>query len=115
MLSICSSRWRLIPAALANLAFVTLLAATPLCDRAWADEPSDSVARAYNRTGFDLFAKLAADPGNLVISPYSVGSAMAMAAVGARGETEREMMRVLNFGSISLQRSPRATSDSTQL
>lgn len=97
MFSGCSGRRRLIPAALVTLAFVASPGAALLGGSAWANEPGGSVVEAYNRTGFDLFARLAANPGNLVISPYSVGTAMAMTLVGARGETEKEMARVLNF------------------
>src|SRR5580704_9898190 len=53
------------------------------------------LARAYNATGQQLFAHFAAAPGNIVFSPYSVGTAMSMAVTGARGDTASEMMRVL--------------------
>ena len=51
----------------------------------------------YNRTGQRLFQALAKTPGNVVLSPYSVGTAMAMALVGARGETEAEMAKALSL------------------
>jgi len=51
----------------------------------------------YNRTGQRLFRALAETPGNIVLSPYSVGTAMAMAMVGARGETEAEMAKALSL------------------
>jgi serpin B len=50
---------------------------------------------AYNASGQALFEELARAPGNIVISPYSIGSAMAMARAGARGETERQITAVL--------------------
>ncbi len=37
--------------------------------------------------------------GNIVFSPYSIGTAMAMVLSGARGETEREMAAVLGCSS----------------
>ena len=43
-------------------------------------------------------------PGNIVLSPYSIGSAMAMALAGARGDTEREMAKVLQHA-LSVRRS----------
>jgi serpin B len=52
----------------------------------------------YNRTGQRLFQALAKDPGNIVFSPYSIGTAMAMALAGAHGETEAEMARALGLG-----------------
>jgi leukocyte elastase inhibitor len=54
-----------------------------------------ALTAAYNASGHDLFVKLAATPGNIVFSPYSIGTAMAMALAGARRETEREMATVL--------------------
>ena len=48
---------------------------------------------AYNASGEGLFREFA--PGNVVFSPYSIGTAMAMALAGVRGETEREMIGVL--------------------
>jgi len=50
---------------------------------------------AYNASGLALFRQLSGRPGNIVFSPLSVGTAMAMALSGARGETEREMAGVL--------------------
>lgn len=64
---------------------------------AQAEESSASLVNSYNRSGLALFGKLAAAPGNLVISPYGIGTAMAMAQVGARGETELQMAQVLHY------------------
>lgn len=50
---------------------------------------------AYNRSGQLLFKDFASKPGNIIFSPYSIGTAMAMALAGARGDTEREMASVL--------------------
>jgi serpin B len=54
-----------------------------------------ALASAYNASGEQLFAHLAASPGNIVFSPYSIGTAMAMALAGARGGTAAEMAKVL--------------------
>jgi serpin B len=51
------------------------------------------LTEAYNASGEGLFKQF--PPGNVVFSPYSIGTAMAMALAGARGETEREMIAVL--------------------
>jgi leukocyte elastase inhibitor len=50
---------------------------------------------AYNASGQALFREFAGGPGNIVFSPYSIGTAMAMALAGARGDTEREMIKAL--------------------
>jgi len=51
----------------------------------------------YSRTGSALLLGLAGrhPTQNIVLSPFSIGSAMALALHGASGETEREMRRVL--------------------
>src|SRR5215475_6910806 len=55
------------------------------------------LARAYNAAGQQLFGQLTASPGNIVFSPYSVGTAMSMALSGARGDTASEMMRAMSM------------------
>jgi serpin B len=57
---------------------------------------------AYNGFGQRLLEKLAKNPGNVVFSPYSIGTAMAMALAGARSTTEVEMAQVL--GGLGLSR-----------
>lgn len=54
-----------------------------------------ALTQAYNRSGQELLRALAAEPGNVVLSPMSIGTAMAMVLAGARGETEAEMRSVL--------------------
>ncbi|MCG6858929.1 MAG: serpin family protein [Salaquimonas sp.] len=83
--------------ALHLLAFFAALLAALLAGPAVADSDSSKLVRAYNHTGLALFEKLAAQKGNIFISPYSIGSAMAMAASGARGQTAREMAKVLDY------------------
>jgi len=60
---------------------------------------------AYNTSGQQLFKRFAASRGNIVFSPYSIGTVMAMALSGARGETAAEMAGVLK------QRLPREQMD----
>jgi serpin B len=54
-----------------------------------------ALAEAYNASGMVLLKELSTAHGNIVLSPYSIGSAMAMVLSGARGQTEQEMARVL--------------------
>ncbi len=63
-----------------------------------ADEPASGLAfvRAIQAFTGDLFNRLAARPGNLVCSPYSVAVALAMTRNGARGQTADELDRVLH-------------------
>ena len=60
-----------------------------------AQDDARALTDAYNAGGSALFKQVSAAPGNIVLSPLSVGTAMAMALSGARGETEREMASVL--------------------
>jgi serpin B len=62
-----------------------------------ADAQVRMLARAYNAAGLHLFGELSAKPGNVVISPYSIGTALSMALSGARGDTAAEMMQALSM------------------
>jgi serpin B len=44
-----------------------------------------------------LYAKLHGQQGNLFFSPYSISTALAMTSVGARGPTELQMAKTLQF------------------
>ena len=59
--------------------------------------PTDeqAVVQAYNESALNLYQTLDKGMGNVVISPYSIGTAMSMVLSGARGDTEREMAAVL--------------------
>lgn len=60
---------------------------------------SAGVAPAINQFGLDLLRAQAGTTksANLLISPYSIESALAMAWAGADGRTREEMRRVLHF------------------
>lgn len=64
-------------------------------------KPAGAVTQAYNASGEDLFASFAGKPGNVVFSPFSIGSAMAMALSGARGGTRTEMAAILRHRQTS--------------
>lgn len=52
-----------------------------------------------NAFAFDLYAQLKQGQGNLLFSPYSLSSALAMTYAGARGTTAREMAQALHITS----------------
>ena len=60
-----------------------------------------AVADGQNRFALDLYTKLAADKAsagkNVFFSPYSVHTALAMTASGAKGNTRDEMLKVLHL------------------
>src|ERR1041385_1229755 len=51
----------------------------------------------------ELYGQLKSSPGNLFFSPYSISTALAMAYAGARGDTEKQMSRVLHFDGAQRQ------------
>lgn len=68
---------------------LTLLAAAP--------DLSKATAAANTTFALELYGKLAPTRGNLVFSPYSLSSALAMTWAGARGQTADEMGKTLHF------------------
>lgn len=60
---------------------------------------SDAAIAARGNTAFalDLYRILAAESGNLCLSPYSISTALAMTYAGAQGETARQMAQALHF------------------
>lgn len=62
-----------------------------------SDASSKDVAGTVNRFGLDLHRRLATQGGNIVFSPWSVESALAMTYAGAAAETKSEMAEVLHL------------------
>jgi serpin B len=60
-------------------------------------------AASANTFAFDLYGRLRSSKGNVVFSPFSMASALAMMWMGAEGETEAQMKRVLHFEGSGLQ------------
>ena len=60
---------------------------------------TQQLAQANNSFAIDLYHQLAKENvgDNMFFSPYSISSALAMTAEGARGETAEQMGRVLRF------------------
>ncbi|MFI5358019.1 MAG: serpin family protein [Opitutales bacterium] len=63
------------------------------------ENPPLPIAPAINQLGLDLYREQAktSPGGNLLLSPYSIATALAMAYAGADGETRSEMQRVLHL------------------
>ena len=62
-----------------------------------AVELASTLAAGQNAFAIDLYGRLKDQPGNLLFSPYSIQTALAMARAGARGETAMQMDRVLRL------------------
>src|SRR4051794_21541325 len=57
-----------------------------------------AVADGHNRFALDLYSKLVEkEKGNVFYSPYSVHTALAMTATGAKGNTRDQMVKVLHL------------------
>jgi serpin B len=65
-----------------------------------ANDPATAqeLAADYGLFAFDFYQELSSNSGNLVFSPFSVSTALAMTYAGASGETAEEMARTLHFG-----------------
>jgi serine protease inhibitor len=61
----------------------------------------DPAVRANNELALDLYSELRQRGDNLVFSPYSISTALAMTYAGARGDTEGQMARTLHFGAAT--------------
>ena len=62
-----------------------------------ATEAVAKLATGTNAFGFDLYQRLRATPGNMVVSPASISTALSMTWGGARGETAAQMKRVMHL------------------
>lgn len=57
-----------------------------------------TIADGHNRFAIELYAKLREkEKGNVFLSPYSVHTALAMTATGAKGNTRDQMVKVLHL------------------
>lgn len=62
-----------------------------------AGEPTNTAANAINAFGVDLLRQAAGSSANVLLSPYSIQSALAMTFAGADGDTRVEMAKVLHY------------------
>ncbi|HWJ08260.1 MAG TPA: serpin family protein [Nocardioides sp.] len=70
-------------------------------DRAAGDTTAlDGVVGGLRLFAGELHSRLAAEPGNLVLSPYSIAIALGMTLVGASGRTAREMEELLHAAAL---------------
>jgi len=75
--------------------------------------PAD-VAAANNGFAVDLYRALAARPGSLFFSPYSISTALAMTREGANGATREEMDRVFHWTAATAPAAHRALQKALQ-
>lgn len=68
-------------------------------DEKWAGEtyPTTEIAMQNNAFAFDLMQQIPWEDDNVVISPFSISTALAMTYAGARGNTRDQMASVMRF------------------
>lgn len=71
----------------------TATPATPIA----VTTPAERVAYRNTKFGIDLFRTITTGTDNLLLSPYSVGVALAMTYAGARGTTRSQMRATLHY------------------
>ena len=59
-----------------------------------------AAAASLHALGAGLYGELSGAPGNLALSPYSVGVALALTLNGAKGETLEQMLGVLDADDV---------------
>ena len=59
-----------------------------------------SIAKNNRAFAVSLYRQLATKPGNVVISPLSIAAAFGPVDAGARGDTQAEIIRALNFPAV---------------
>jgi serpin B len=77
-----------------------LLYAAVSCMAIEPNQPSQltaSIVEGNNKFALELYQKLQNQQGNLFLSPYSISTALAMTSAGARGQTEQDMAKTLQF------------------
>jgi len=87
-----------VPLGIALASLLLIAAGTSDSPRISISPPPELQPFISGNTDFaaELFPRLATD-GNLVFSPYSLASVLAVAQIGARGETESQITRVSRF------------------
>lgn len=81
------------------MGLLALLSQAGLCFG--GENTAADLVRANNKFSVELYRQIKGKEGNLFLSPYSISTALAMTYGGARGNTAREMARVLHFSDIA--------------
>lgn len=58
---------------------------------------ANDVATAWNTFALDLYRHASQEPGNFVIAPLGIAQTLAIHAAGSKGETQQELLQVLNL------------------
>jgi serpin B len=69
----------------------------PVVVRPTINETHSQIVEQNNKLALDLYGDLRNTPGNLVVSPYGVSTALSMLLAGADGLTRKEILTVLGI------------------
>jgi serpin B len=90
------------PIKYATLIVVSLAGMTGISAEAAADPNQQIIVEGNNKFALELYQALQSQQGNLFLSPYSISTALAMTYAGARGQTQEQMAKTLNFPTTTL-------------
>jgi serpin B len=76
---------------------IVVIAVVALQSRASEGTEMNALVEGNTAFAVQLYGQLRPTQGNLVLSPYSISSALAMTYAGARGNTARQMEQALHF------------------
>lgn len=77
--------------------FLALSAAVAAGSLRAADHPTPNPSMSNNQFAFDLYGQLRGEKKNVFYSPFSITTALAMTAAGAKGKTLTEFQEVLHL------------------
>src|SRR4051812_27793276 len=81
-----------------NPKLITILLFAVCCfTNSVCSQPAVNAARRNNIFAFELYKKVYNSGHNVLLSPYSISSALSMVYIGAKNETEKQMSAVLHF------------------
>jgi serpin B len=78
-----------------GFALATAAVSSPLASA--QDQTGQLAAQSGSSLGIGLYHSIAARPGNVVFSPYSVSEIVALLSTGAAGQTRDELLRALHW------------------
>ncbi len=86
-----------------------------LASRSTAATPVPDIAPAINSLGLDLYREQIKSSGDssILLSPYSIATALAMTYAGADGVTKAEMEKILYFSPTKMPPAQRLNSSPT--
>jgi serpin B len=76
---------------------VTVVATPPSSFDVPIAQPDPALIQGNNEFALALYGQIKSDKENVFFSPYSISAALTMAYAGARGESEKQMSKVLHF------------------